>query len=537
MVVLAVSITTKSGKPLLSRQFRDITKDRVMELLSNFQNLVASSSREHTFVEEEHVRYIYIPFDDYYIILITNRQSNIIQDMDTLNLFSQTVNSNLKGFSEEDMLNSAFDILGSFDEIISLGYKESLSLSQINTFLSMESHEEKIQEIIERNKEFEAAEERKRRELEISKKEFARRQGKLPPSWNDNMKFQGSNMSNAYNSYYSNASPAAQQSFKHLQQQQHTIEDGSFPTSPAASAINTPRGSGMKLTGKRGINVPDLSAKTSASPSKPAVSMLQSDEVKKINNGILVSVKETISAEISRDGSVTTSELKGVLELRINDPDLARARILLDPKVEVKDRSFQFKTHPNVDKNLFMSSKIIGLKDPQKAFPSNDQSLGVLRWRKVGSSDDNSLIPLNVSTWVSPSSDGTFDITLEYDINEEYNQQLKDLRFVVPIYTTNATIKEDANEVNGSIESIDEEHGVIIRVDPIAPGESGVVGFTIKALDEDALFPMSVVFSNPDEESIFSQVAVAQVQSSTEEGKQLPFDVTSTLRTDEYVIV
>lgn len=96
MVVLAVSITTRSGKPLLSRQFRDISKDRVTELLSNFQGLVANSSSQHTFVEDEHVRYVYKPFDDYYIILITNRQSNIIQDLDTLNLFSQTVNSSLR---------------------------------------------------------------------------------------------------------------------------------------------------------------------------------------------------------------------------------------------------------------------------------------------------------------------------------------------------------------------------------------------------------------------------------------------------------
>jgi hypothetical protein len=34
--------------------------------------------------------------------------------------------------------------------LVTLGYRENLSLSQIKTFLEMESHEERIQEIIER---------------------------------------------------------------------------------------------------------------------------------------------------------------------------------------------------------------------------------------------------------------------------------------------------------------------------------------------------------------------------------------------------
>ena len=217
MVVLAASITTRTGKPLLSRQFREITKDRVLELLSNFQSLVTNLSSEHTFVEDEHVRYVYKPFDDYYIILITNRQSNIIQDLSTLNLFAQTVNSYLSSYEESEMYDNAFEILSSFDEIVVMGYKENLSITQVNTYLAMESHEERIQEIIERNKEFEATEERKRRAKEIARREQERKMG-LPsadftaPSTNF-MPGSDPNIASAYNSYYSHASPAAQQSY------------------------------------------------------------------------------------------------------------------------------------------------------------------------------------------------------------------------------------------------------------------------------------------------------------------------------------
>lgn len=261
-----------------------------------------------------------------------------------------------------------------------MGYKENLSLTQINNFLSMESHEEKIQEIIERNKEFEAAEERKRRAKEITRREQERRMG-LPPSNMDmygQHKFGASNdpnVSNAYNSYYSHASPAAQQSYLHSQQQSQNVEGHVTSPSPIASSPAV-GGRGMKLGGKKGLasSASQFQApRTSAS--RRAVSYQEQDqEEKPINNGILISIKETINAELTRDGTISTSELKGVLELRVNNPDLAHAKIALDSKVDAKDRSYQYKTHPNIDKNLFTSSKVIGLRDSTKAFPSNDQS-------------------------------------------------------------------------------------------------------------------------------------------------------------------
>ena len=50
-----------------------------------------------------------------------------------------------------------------------------------------------------------------------------------------------------------------------------------------------------------------------------------------------------------------------------------------------------FKTHPNVDKKLFTSESVIGLKNPDKSFPINND-VGVLKWRLQ--TTDESLIPL-----------------------------------------------------------------------------------------------------------------------------------------------
>lgn len=44
----------------------------------------------------------------------------------------------------------SFEILSAWDEVISLGWRENVNLQQVRSVLEMESHEEKIQEIIAR---------------------------------------------------------------------------------------------------------------------------------------------------------------------------------------------------------------------------------------------------------------------------------------------------------------------------------------------------------------------------------------------------
>ena len=146
-VVLAASVCTRGGKAVLSRQFREVPRSRIEGLLASFPKL-ADSGTQHTTVEQDNVRYVYQPLDELYMVLITNRQSNILQDIDSLHLFAQVVSSICKSLEEREILRNAYDLLSAFDEIVTSGYRENLSLSQIKTFLEMESHEERIQEII-----------------------------------------------------------------------------------------------------------------------------------------------------------------------------------------------------------------------------------------------------------------------------------------------------------------------------------------------------------------------------------------------------
>ena len=88
--------------------------------------------------------------------------SNILEDLETLRLFSRVIpeycrsvfsignscervlTQTLRNMDEADILDNSFSLIFAFDEIVALGYRESVNLAQIRTFVEMDSHEEKV---------------------------------------------------------------------------------------------------------------------------------------------------------------------------------------------------------------------------------------------------------------------------------------------------------------------------------------------------------------------------------------------------------
>jgi len=224
-----------------------------------------------------------------------------------------------------------------------------------------------------------------------------------------------------------------------------------------------------------------------AAPSHSAASASQ-PIANEFAHPISVVINETISAEVSREGVVKSYEVKGDLQLSISDPSLNKIKLAVTAE---ESNGVQFKTHPNVDRNLFMSSKVIQAKDANRPFPANGNALGVLRWRqasKPGVAEDSSILPITFVVWVNAGANNHYSITIEYELTNP-EDRLQDVVISIPYQTSEPVINspEEVYEVT--------EYNVDWNVKFVnAENTSGSFEFEAQGDHEGDFFPMEVKF-------------------------------------------
>ena len=170
MVVISASLVTKQAKILFARQFLEISRSNLEGLLSSFAKQV-DSDRQHTYIEHENIRFVFQPLENFYLVLITSKDSNIVEDIETLRLLYKIVQHYCPfGPDEANILKNSFELALAFDDAIALGYRESITLSQILTYAEMESAEERIFREKQKAQVQEAKEQAKRKQAELDKK-------------------------------------------------------------------------------------------------------------------------------------------------------------------------------------------------------------------------------------------------------------------------------------------------------------------------------------------------------------------------------
>jgi hypothetical protein len=453
-------------------------RSRIEGLLASFPKL-ADSGTQHTVAEQDNVRYVYQPLDELYLVLITNLQSNILQDINSLHLFAQVVSSICRSLDEREITRHAFELLSAFDEIVTMGYRENLTLSQIKTFLDMESHEERIQEIIARNKELEASEERKRRakQLEMQRKEMSRssRAGGM-----------GGGMGGpARTPQYPTFTPSVPTTVPDTYDSYEKAK-ASKPQALAKKGMQLGKKSKTsnifdQVAGDLPAETEPLvsSPRTAAAPTPASARQSLSSEREPVH----ITTSEHISARLDREGLLQSFEVKGELQLRVADPSFVQVK--LDVQTGLT-RGAQFITHPKVDKVAFKSNKAIQLADTSKGFPTN-VSVGVMKWKLNPKPDDVDDLPIIFRVWVEDSGK-MFNITVEYELTG--GDALKDVSVTIPFQTDEPNVSsfDAVYEVSGdslewNIGTVDEENS------------SGSFEFEAQAESEADFFPMRVHFN------------------------------------------
>lgn len=143
MVALSVVICSKSAKIIFARQFVKMTRMELEEHIVQFSRNI-DSYKEITHFESDKVRFIFIPIDSYFLILITSKNSNIIEDTEILKLIYRFIQDLCNGqINYDSIIENSFEIMLGIDDIACLGYRNGINIIQIKQYLQMESLEEK----------------------------------------------------------------------------------------------------------------------------------------------------------------------------------------------------------------------------------------------------------------------------------------------------------------------------------------------------------------------------------------------------------
>ncbi|KHG16825.1 hypothetical protein F383_00265 [Gossypium arboreum] len=516
-------------KQVWQRQFVDMTRIRIEGLLAAFPKLVGTG-KQHTYVETENVRYVYQPIEALYLLLVTNKQSNILEDLETLRLLSKLVPEYCYSLDEEGICKTAFELIFAFDEVICLGHKENVTVAQVKQYCEMESHEEKLHKLVLQSKINETKDVMKRKASEIDKSKIDKNKG-------DKGGFMSMGSGRIESSFSDMSISSSGSGFGSSSGLGLTTEVDSFSTKSKgrqlSSATAPPKGLGMQLGKSQKTNqfleslkaegeliVEDVQPRAgqarvaAAAPTDP----------------ITLTAEEKLNVTLKRDGGISNFDVQGTLSLQILNQEDA----LIQVQIETGGNpGILFKTHPNMNKELFSNENILGLKDPNRPFPTGSAGdaagVGLLKWRMQ--SADESMVPLTINCWPSVSGNETY-VSIEYEASAMF-----DLRNVV-IYVPLPALREAPNvrQIDGEWR-YDSRNSVlewsILLID--SSNRSGSMEFVVPPADSSVFFPISVRFSAT---STYSDLKVVNIIPLRGGGTPPPkFSQLTNLITENYQVV
>ncbi|XP_073273577.1 coatomer subunit delta-like [Primulina huaijiensis] len=531
MVVLAASIISKSGKALVSRQFVDMSRIRIEGYLAAFPKLVGTG-KQHTYVETENVRYVYQPIESLYLLLVTNKQSNILEDLETLRLLSKLVPEYSYSLDEEGIGKTAFEILFAFDEVISLGHKENVTVAQVKQYCEMESHEERLHKLVLQSKINETKDVMKRKASEIDKNKIEKNRGEKGGFMS--MQSMGSGrIDGGFGSdtgISSNGGGFGSGSGFGLSTDMESLSSKPKGRPPAsASASAPPKGLGMQLGKTQRANqfLESLKAEGEVIVEDVRPSIGRSKiAAPPPSDPVTLSVEEKLNVTLKQDGGIGNFDLQGTLSLQLLNQEDGHIQVQIETG---GNPGILFKTHPNVNKELFSGENILGLKDPNRPFPTGQSGDGVslLKWRMQ--SADESYLPLSINCWPSLSGNETY-VNLEYEVPTMFDLQNVVISIPLPALRDPPKVQQIDGEWRYDPKKSILEWSIVLIDNS---NRSGSMEFVIPAVDTSELFPISVRFTSS---STFSDLKVVNVLPSRG-GNPPKFSQRTQLSTENYQVV
>ncbi|KAL5574947.1 hypothetical protein UlMin_016646 [Ulmus minor] len=327
---------------------------------------------------------------------------------------------------EEDICRTAFELIFAFDEVISLGHKENVTVAQVKQYCEMESHEEKLHKLVMQSKINETKYVMKCKASKIDKSKVLQgHKGGFMPS----------------------------------------IGSGRIESSFSEMSISS-SGSGFKSGSSLGLSTDFDSFSTKPKGRQPLAA----------------------TAPPKSLGIVSNFDVQGTLSLQILNQDDGHIQVQIETG---ENPGVLFKTHPNMNKELFSNENILGARDPNRPFPANQggDGVGLLKWRMQ--SIDESMVPLTISCWPSVFENETY-VSIEYEASSMTDLQNVMISVPFPALREAPNVKQvDGKWRYDSRNSVSEWS--ILLIDN--SNHSGSMEFVVPPADSSMFFPISVPFS------------------------------------------
>lgn len=513
MAVISAGIVNQGGRVILARQFMEINRVRIEGLLSAFPRLRdASVKKQATFLDAGSVRYVYQPIENLFLVLITTLNSNIVEDLATLQIMGKVLSEYVGGaVSEGAVEKHAFNIFFAFDEIIVGGKRESSTLEEIQTYLEMDSVEERLY-LEQKQQQMEAARKTTIEQARIlkEKKMLGISKGGKDPYGGFGSDTIGMGMgmgggaisgmgglsspNERYNSYTENTNSNA-----------YLASGPSVPTLKPGTGMTLGKGkkndrlqmSVLSKVQKEIGGRPSPGATGAGVSATPVPGDFKSDSSTPEN--VHVTIEEKMVVELTRDGEVSNAEVKGELSLLIKESHCERVKLELGPLND----SYSFKAHAKINKSLFANNAILAMTDG-KPFPVN-QNITILRWRAAGDVSP----PVVFTCWPEIGR-----MTVEYEMPDDYAAvQVESLAVQIPLNGQSAT----AVTPTAGVANVQGDW--VFWMIPVCSGannQSGSIDITIADSNlncGEVLFPITVTFSAPHSLANVSVTKVVEVDT------------------------
>jgi hypothetical protein len=522
---------------------------RIEGLLAAFPKLVGLTNKQHTYVETDTVRYVYQPLENQmYLLLITTKASNIVEDLGTLRLLAKVVPDVAGGLYEHAINDHAFELIFAFDEVLTAGgYKEeATTLMSIKTNLAMESHEEQIHLALKQKKEEEAKEHMRAEAKKIHERQVQQMRNNLvsgsgfgstatgvmegfggggrpePGMFDFNAQQQQLQQQNAYENIYA-------------QNQTSVVPEG--PKVIAKTGMKLGRGGGGAGLGLGGKNQNLMAAmaaednlfagmvkggKPTAATAVGAFADLGQKVAAPVappSTPLSLVLEEKMGVSMNREGGVESCEVKGTLTLTANTD--AGTMAVVQVNRNTLPSSFNFATHPKVDKKMYEQDGTLTLKGG-KGFPVA-RPVGILRW----SYNNEDAAPLTINCW--PEEDGSFiNVNIEMELTRK-DVVLYDVNILLPLGTTEPP---QVNEIDGAYKH-DARNGMMCwHFDMVDSNHhpSASMEFRVPGHDTDAFFPVQIGFRS---ETLLCPIQIVKVVNSST-GAPMPNQIVKIFAPENY---